>query len=120
MSTRSNDQDLEAHYSPDGKSIAFRRGLAPYSDLYVMSADGGAVKQVTHVNSRIAGYAWTPDSKSLVLSSIDQRRIIGSVYGGDRRRRDLNPLGISPATHPSRNIARVRRCCTKFRVLKAR
>ena len=97
----SNDQDLEAHYSPDGKSIAFRRGLAPYSDLYVMSADGGAVKAVTHINSRITGYAWTPDGKSLVFSSTlsgESALYTVSVDGGA-----LNPLGISPATHPSRN-----------------
>jgi Tol biopolymer transport system component/DNA-binding winged helix-turn-helix (wHTH) protein len=96
-----NDQDLEAHYSPDGKSIAFRRGLAPYSDLFVMSADGGAVKQVTHINSRIVGYAWTPDSKGLVLSSIvsgESSLYTVAIDGGE-----LSPLGISPATHPSRN-----------------
>ena len=96
-----NDQDLEAHYSPDGKSIAFRRGLAPYSDLYVMSANGGAVKQVTHINSRIVGYAWTPDGKGLVLSSIvsgESSLYTVAIDGGE-----LSPLGISPATHPSRN-----------------
>lgn len=96
-----NDQDLEAHYSPDGKSIAFRRGLAPYSDLYVMSADGGAVKQVTHIDSRITGYTWTPDGKSLVLSSTvsgEPALYTAAIDGGP-----LQPLGISPATHPSRN-----------------
>ena len=96
-----NDQDLEAHYSPDGKSIAFRRGLAPYSDLYVMSADGGSVKAATHINSRITGYTWTPDSKSLVFSSTlsgESALYTVSVDGGA-----LNPLGISPAIHPSRN-----------------
>jgi Tol biopolymer transport system component len=96
-----NDQDLEAHYSPDGKSIAFRRGLAPYSDLYVMSADGGAVKPVTRINARITGYTWTPDSNSLLFSSTlsgESALYTVSVDGGA-----LNPLGISPATHPSRN-----------------
>jgi Tol biopolymer transport system component/DNA-binding winged helix-turn-helix (wHTH) protein len=96
-----NDQDLEAHYSPDAKLIAFRRGLAPYSDLYVMSADGGTVKPLTHINARITGYTWTPDSKSLVFSSTlsgESALYTVSIDGGA-----LNPLGISPATHPSRN-----------------
>ena len=96
-----NDQDLEAHYSPDGKSIAFRRGLAPYSDLYVMSADGGAVKPVTHINSRITGYTWTPDSKSLVFSSTLSGE--SALYTVSTDGSALNPLGISPAIHPSRN-----------------
>jgi Tol biopolymer transport system component/DNA-binding winged helix-turn-helix (wHTH) protein len=96
-----NDQDLEAHYSPDGRSLAFRRGLAPYSDLYVMSANGGSVKAATHINSRITGYTWTPDSKSLVFSSTlsgESALYTVSVDGGA-----LNPLGISPAIHPSKN-----------------
>src|SRR5262249_31353634 len=47
----SDDQDLEAHYSPDGRWLAFRRGLAPFSDLCIMPADGGAVRRLTNLHS---------------------------------------------------------------------
>ena len=60
---RADDVDVEPHYSPDGRLIAFRRGLAPYSDLFVMDAAGGAPRQVTHIAARIRGYAWARDSK---------------------------------------------------------
>lgn len=64
-----DDQDLDPRYSPDGSRIAFRRGLSPYSDLFVMGAEGGAVRRVTDITSRIRGHAWTRDGRALVFAS---------------------------------------------------
>ncbi|RYD14225.1 MAG: hypothetical protein EOP90_14595 [Lysobacteraceae bacterium] len=64
-----DDQDLDPRFSPDGRLIAFRRGLLPYSDLYVMAADGSGVRRVTHVAARIRGHAWTRDGRALVFGS---------------------------------------------------
>lgn len=91
-------QDLEAHYSPDGKWIAFRRGLAPYSDLCVMSANGGAVRQLTQLDSRIRGYAWTQDSRGLIFASNHTGRF--ALYTVDVDAARVQPLNISPAEYP--------------------
>jgi len=92
-------QDLEAHFSPDGKYIAFRRGLAPYSDLCVMPAAGGAVRQLTQLHSRIRGLAWTQDSRGLIFSSNHNGQF--TLYTVPVDGGSVQPLGIGPAEYPS-------------------
>jgi len=93
-----DDQDLEPHYSPDGRWIAFRRGIAPYSDLFVTSASGGGTRQVTHISARIRGLTWSRDSSALVFAS----NLAGpmALYAVDSESGRTNPLGISPAEYP--------------------
>jgi len=93
------DQDLEPHYSPDGRFIAFRRGVAPYSDLYVMAADGGDVRQVTHIASRIRGHTWSRDGRALIFASNFGGAM--ALYAVDVKTGATEPLGISPAEYPS-------------------
>ncbi|HZP66245.1 MAG TPA: winged helix-turn-helix domain-containing protein [Rudaea sp.] len=93
-----SDQDLDAHYSPDGRLIAFRRGLNPNSDLYVMPADGGPVRQLTHLSMRIRGYTWTADGSALLFSSnMGGEFSLYTVALGSGR---IEPLGVMPAEHP--------------------
>ena len=92
------DQDLEARYSPDGRRIAFRRGVAPYSDLYVMDADGRNVRALTHIASRIRGHAWTRDGSALVFASNHAGPM--ALYAVDADTGALQALGVSPAEYP--------------------
>jgi Tol biopolymer transport system component/DNA-binding winged helix-turn-helix (wHTH) protein len=93
-----DDQDLEAHYSPDGRKIAFRRGVSPNSDLYVMAAAGGSVRQVTHITASIRGFTWTSDNRTLVFSS--NYKGPPALYAIDVDDGRLQALGISPAQYP--------------------
>lgn len=92
-------QDLEAHYSPDGKLIAFRRGLAPYSDLCVMSAQGGSVRQLTQLHSRIRGLAWTQDGRGLIFSSNHNGHF--TLYTVALDGGEVRALGVGPAEYPA-------------------
>ena len=60
------DVDFDPRVSPDGKHIGFRRGLS-HSDLWLMPAAGGTPRRLTRLQGNISGWAWTPDSRSLLL-----------------------------------------------------
>ncbi|MEO7325208.1 MAG: winged helix-turn-helix domain-containing protein [Dokdonella sp.] len=93
------DRDLDARYSPDGHRIAFRRGANPYSDLYVMNADGGSVRRLTRLISRIRGFDWTRDGSALVFSSGhagEQALYTVSIDDGH-----VDALDVQPAEFPS-------------------
>jgi Tol biopolymer transport system component/DNA-binding winged helix-turn-helix (wHTH) protein len=93
------DIDLDARYSPDGNRIAFRRGANPYSDLFVVEAGGGPVRQLTHLSSRMRGFDWTRDSSALIFSSGHEgAQALYVVSLGDAR---VEPLGVAPAEFPS-------------------
>ena len=60
------DVDFDPRVSPDGKHIGFRRGLS-HSDLWLMPAAGGTPRRLTRLQGNISGWAWAPDSRSLLL-----------------------------------------------------
>ena len=76
-------------WSPDGKTIAYRanhptseKDVADYKtliaqrlvrpnkmELWLMDADGGNQRQITHLGGASFGPSWTPDGKRIVFSS---------------------------------------------------
>ena len=62
--------DLRPVVSPDGKTLAFTRGLAPTpSDIYVLPVTGGEPRRVTFDDNVITALTWSEDGGSIVFSS---------------------------------------------------
>jgi Tol biopolymer transport system component len=63
------DQDLWVpSFSPDGKQIAFCYGADGVSEIYVINADGTALKQLTHDGLFACSARWSPDGQYIVFS----------------------------------------------------
>jgi Tol biopolymer transport system component/DNA-binding winged helix-turn-helix (wHTH) protein len=65
--------DFGPRYSPDGKRIAFFRGVAVWNlDLWLMDADGGDARRITELRMVEAdAIAWTPDGQELLFTAGD-------------------------------------------------
>ncbi|MDC8011259.1 winged helix-turn-helix domain-containing protein [Tahibacter soli] len=94
-----NQHDAYPRYAPDGRRIAFRRGLPPYFDLYVVGARGGAVRRVTRLGADIHGFDWLPDGRSLVFAS--SHGGAPALYRVDADGGNVEPLGVGLAQSPA-------------------
>lgn len=62
--------DEIAAFSPDGKRVAFVRSAAfGISDIYVVPAEGGRERRVTHDALKVRGLDWSGDGDSILFSS---------------------------------------------------
>jgi len=96
------DSDIQARVSPDGQTLAFRRGGAPYSDIYLVPYAGGEPRRLTNLRARMRGYAWYPDGSALLVSSDHEGR--QALYRIDVATGSLAAVGIDDAEFP--DIAR--------------
>ncbi|HEX4038981.1 MAG TPA: S9 family peptidase [Acidobacteriaceae bacterium] len=58
-------------WSPDGQYLSFtsgRPGPAKGSQVWILDRRGGEAQQLTNVKGHLSAYAWSPDSKRLLLS----------------------------------------------------
>ena len=57
-------------FSPDGRYVSFvaTRGSDTKSQIYLLDRRGGEPRAATAVTGEIGDYAWSPDSRSLVVS----------------------------------------------------
>jgi dipeptidyl aminopeptidase/acylaminoacyl peptidase len=62
-------EEHDIAWSGDSKQLAFLSDApkAGQLQLFVVSATGGATKQLTHVKGFLAGPGWSPDSKTIAL-----------------------------------------------------
>jgi Tol biopolymer transport system component/DNA-binding winged helix-turn-helix (wHTH) protein len=62
--------DVNPHFSPDGKRIAFIRAIeGAVRDIYIMPASGGAAVHLTHDSRNVDSFAWASDGQSVLFSS---------------------------------------------------
>ena len=74
----STQGDFDPHYSPAGTQVAFRRALQPVvEDLYVLKLGSKDPIAISRDARGLAGLAWMPDGKSILVSS--QRS--SGIYG---------------------------------------
>jgi dipeptidyl aminopeptidase/acylaminoacyl peptidase len=60
----STDDEIESNpaWSPDGRRVAFIRGDG---SVYVMNADGSAIRRVTEPRAGVEAPGWSPDERRL-------------------------------------------------------
>ena len=63
-------RDGNPRFSPDGQSIAFLRpDDAGLRQIWLIAANGGEARQLTHATGNVIDLAWSPDSARLAYSS---------------------------------------------------
>lgn len=60
-------EELQAHYSPDGTTIAFTASYEGNAELYTMPATGGLPVRKTFIGAASAG--WTPEGQPMITTS---------------------------------------------------
>jgi hypothetical protein len=56
-------------WSPDGKQIAFTSNRSGAGEIWVMNADGGNERQLTHFRGQSLLPAWSPDGKRIAFET---------------------------------------------------
>jgi Tol biopolymer transport system component len=92
-------------WSPSGDQLAYDRGWAGPSHIYVMRADRSGVRRVTGSSTRDADPIWSPDTSRLVFSrwgNADAELFTISTDGTDERQLTNSPgYNYSPAWSPA-------------------
>ena len=61
--------DGSPRFSPDGKWIAFTSNRTGNNDVFIVPSTGGEPKQLTWFSGDDQAQGWTPDGKSVIISS---------------------------------------------------
>ena len=72
--THTEKNESNVRFTPDGKSISFlsARSETKETHLWLMDRRGGEARQLTKLKSDIGDYAWSLDSKKIVLTIEDK------------------------------------------------
>lgn len=82
--------DWDPTFSPDGRTLAFKRVRGYWLDaVYLMPAQGGPVTRITRDSAGIWGHAWMPDGRGMIVST----QLGGTVFG-------LWRFALTPGSEP--------------------
>ena len=62
-------REMNPHFSPDGKMVAFSGEYEGNMDVYVMPSAGGVPRRLTYHPDSDTAVGWTPDGKSVLFHS---------------------------------------------------
>ena len=73
----SGSKDGSPLFSPDGRSLAFKRpDDADRNQIWLIPTSGGEARQLTSADGGVTGFAWSPDSSTLAfVSNVDPDRL---------------------------------------------
>ena len=82
LTPKTESQDYEGAWSPDGSRIAFVSDRASKNtQLFVMNADGSSVQQLTHDTLPHELPSWSPDGKTILFDTSAKTQ--GDIYAID-------------------------------------
>ncbi len=99
---RSTAWDSHPDYSPDGRHIVFMSSRSGAGEVWVSDADGGDLRQLTHLGAHVASYPkWSPDGTRIAFHArvpdIAEVYVVDVNRGGTRQITHENP-GLALAT----------------------
>ncbi len=65
LTSQAKTRDWWPRWSPDGKLIAFISQRTEFTEAWLIDADGGNLRQLTHLGMDVADLAWSPDGKQI-------------------------------------------------------
>jgi len=77
--TKNETASLYPVFSPDGKRIAFSRSFPAASEIYLISALGGAERKIAEVQSGGTSFSFSPDGKTLTVADRDSENSTNGV-----------------------------------------
>lgn len=92
------DWDSTPRISPDGRWLAFRRGVNA-ADIWLVSMSGGKPRRLTEVAGDVRGLDWSADGDSILFGLVDHRGT--SLQRVEVATGKLERLALGTATNPS-------------------
>ena len=102
--------DREPAPSPDGKSLAFYRDQYPHSGIFVLDFASGKEMRLTPDGLSVWGSAWTSDSRSVVVGTLQPDEPALWIYhldGSPAKRLTFNQSEFGRVTGGPNNMAAV-------------
>jgi Tol biopolymer transport system component len=96
--TKGTFYDMCPSISPDGKTVAFSRGVGDVINIFVMPLEGGSQRQISFMNSLNFYPVWSPDGREIAFSS---------NQAGENRAWKVNPHGGTPYQFKDSKLADV-------------
>jgi dipeptidyl aminopeptidase/acylaminoacyl peptidase len=85
--TSSPESESSPRWSPDGRFLAFLSGRqeGKGAQLWLLDRRGGEAQRVSQVRGGVSGYAWSPDSKRIVMVVEEETDTVAAKDTGEKK-----------------------------------